>query len=153
MGAVAVFVEVVDRVVVVAEVPAVDVVHIAVAVIVDAVGLLAASGLAGVGPRLGGEVRVVEVDAVVDHGDHDVRVAGRQVQGLESVDVGIGQALGPVLAQEQLLARVVETPELVEVGLVGRIEVADVAMVDADPEDRGIGLEGGRGGLRPRSSR
>ena len=39
VGAVEVLVEVVDRVVVVAEVPAVDVVDVAVAVVVDAVGL------------------------------------------------------------------------------------------------------------------
>ena len=54
--AVEVVVEVVDGVVVVAEVPAVDVVDVAVAVVVDAVGLLAAARLAGVRPGLAGEV-------------------------------------------------------------------------------------------------
>ena len=55
--AVEVVVEVVDGVVVVAEVPAVDVVDVAVAVVVDAVGLLAAARFARVRPGAGGEVR------------------------------------------------------------------------------------------------
>ena len=71
--AVPVVVDVVDGVVVVAEVPAVDVVDVAVAVVVDAVGLLAAARLARVRPRPLGQVRMAEVDPVVDDRDDRAR--------------------------------------------------------------------------------
>ena len=82
------------RVVVVAEVPAVDVVDVAVAVVVDAVGLATAARFAGVRPGAVGKVRVAEVDAVIDDRDDRRRVAGRDAERLAAVDVGIGRALG-----------------------------------------------------------
>jgi hypothetical protein len=71
MRPVEVVLRVVDGLVVVAEVPAVHVVDVAVRIIVDLVVLLAAARLSGVDPRLAGEVRLAEVDPVVDHRNDD----------------------------------------------------------------------------------
>ena len=84
-----VVVEVVDGVVVVAEVPAVDVVDVAVAVVVDAVGLLAVTALAGVRPGARGEVRMAEVDPVVDDRHDRAGRPGRDRECLRGVDVGV----------------------------------------------------------------
>ena len=87
MGAVVV---VVVRIgVVVDEVPSVEVVDVAVAVVVDAV----AGNLAGVGPDVGLEVGMVEVDARVNDGHHDRRVAQGMRPGAGSIDpVGTHEA-------------------------------------------------------------
>src|SRR5262249_42153650 len=53
------------------EVPAVDVVDVAVSVVVDAV----ARDLAGVHPDVGSQVRVIDLHAGIDVGDDEVRVA------------------------------------------------------------------------------
>src|SRR5262249_24139846 len=91
---------VVERFVVVRdEVPAVDVVDEAVAVVVDAV----AGDLARVGPDVGGEVGVVVVDAGVDDRDDDAAARGDGVPRLGGVDVGVGDAAG--------LPGVVQAPE------------------------------------------
>ena len=71
VGAVVVARPVVDGGVVGVEVPAVDVVDVAVPVVVDAVG-----GLAGVRPDVGRQVWVADLDALVDDAHVDVRVAG-----------------------------------------------------------------------------
>ena len=84
--AVTVVAGIVDRRVVMAEVPAVDVVDVAVAVVVDAV----AGRLAGVGPLASREVRVAEIDTVVDHRDDDARLALLDAERLESVDIDVG---------------------------------------------------------------
>ena len=89
-----VLVEVVDGVVVVAEVPAVDVVDVAVAVVVDAVGLLAVAALARVRPRPRGEVRMAEVDPVVDDRHDRAGRPGRDAERLAAVDVDVGRAAG-----------------------------------------------------------
>ena len=68
--AVTVVAGIVDRRVVVAEVPAVDVVDVAVAVVVDAVARGVSPGLVHARAR---EVRVAEVDTVVDDRDDDAR--------------------------------------------------------------------------------
>ena len=65
---------------------------------------------------------MAEVDAVVDDGDDHARVSGREAQGLEAIDVGVGEPLGPGLALVQRLAGVVQAPELAAVRLVGRVE-------------------------------
>ena len=117
MGPVEVVAEVVDRVVLVAEVPAVDVVDLPVRVVVEAVGLLAQAGFARVDPGPAGEVRVAEVDAVVDDRDDKARSPGRDPVRLERVDVGIGLAFGAREALEQALAGVMEPPQLLPVGL------------------------------------
>ena len=96
---------IVDGGVVVGEVVAVDIVDVAVAVIVE----LVARDLAGVGPQVVAKVRVVHVDALVDHGHHRVGAAGGRVPRLRRVDVGVGRPAG--------LAGVVEAIELV----VGRV--------------------------------
>src|SRR5262249_38854679 len=104
VGAVAV---VVHRVrVIVGEVVPVDVVAVAVAVVVDAI----ARDLARVGPDVRGQVRVVVVDAGVNHGDDGVAGAGAGVPGLRGVDVGVGDAA--------VGAGVVEPPEVVEARVV-----------------------------------
>ena len=75
--------------VVVDEVPAVDVVDVAVAVVVDAV----AGDLTGVGPDVGLQVGMVEVDTGVDYCHHDRRVAQRMRPGTGGIDpVGTGEA-------------------------------------------------------------
>src|SRR5262249_1932266 len=77
---------VVDRVVAVDEVPAVDVVDVAVAIVVDAV-----DRVVGVGPGVGTEVWVGELNPLVDDADVDrlrAGVAGRpRLLGLAAVDV------------------------------------------------------------------
>ncbi len=75
---------IVDRVVVVVvEVPAVNVVDEAVAVVVDAV----LRDLVGVGEDVGGEVLVKDVHTGVDDGDHDLARPGDVVPGLRRTDV------------------------------------------------------------------
>ena len=131
-----VVVDVVDGVVVVAEVPAVDVVDVAVAVVVDPVGLLAAARLARVRPRPRGQVRMAEVDPVVDDRHDRARRAGRDAQRLATVDVDVGRAAGERRALQDVLAGVVEAPQLAPGGLVGRIGLAVALVVDADLQRR-----------------
>ena len=69
-------------VVVVDEVPAVYVVHLAVAVVVVAIHC----GVARIGPELAGKVGVVHVDAGIHHGDADHRAALRGVPGCGRTD-------------------------------------------------------------------
>ena len=88
------------------EVPAVHVIHVAVAVVVDVVP----GDLTGVGPEPGGEIRVGDVQPRVDHRD-DHPLAGGHVPGGESVDVGAHDAA--------VQARVLEAPEVLAV-VVGR---------------------------------
>ena len=90
------------------EVVAVDVVHVAVAVVVQAV----VGDLAGVGPHVGHEVGVRVVDTRVDHSDLEVRVAGEDVPGLHGVNVG---ARSPAR-----LPGVVEAPKIGEPLVVRR---------------------------------
>jgi hypothetical protein len=94
--------------VVVGEVVAVHVVHVAVAVVVEAV----ARDLAGVGPDVGREVGMGVVDAGVDDRDDHRRIAGREVPGLRRVDARVGCPPLP---------GVVQAPELPE-RRVGRDE-------------------------------
>ena len=61
----------IDVVAVAREVPAADIVDITVAVIVHAVG-----GVVRIDPDVGGQILVVEVDALVDHADNDVAATG-----------------------------------------------------------------------------
>ena len=126
--------EIVDGVVVVAEVPAMDVVDVAVGVVVDAVRLAAAARFAGVRPGTRREVGMAEVDAVVDDRDDRARAAGRDPERLASVDVDVGGAAGAGRPEEQVLAGVVEAPQLVPVRLVRRVGVAIAPVVDADPQ-------------------
>src|SRR5215210_6115966 len=108
MGAV----EVLDRVVVVAEVPTMHVVDIAVAVVVDAVGLPTAAGFTRVRPRPRREIRMREIDAVVDDRHDGRRIAGRDADRLAGVDVDVGRPAGPRVALIDVLPRVLEAPEL-----------------------------------------
>ena len=141
MRAMEVLVEVVDRVVVVAEVPAVDVVDVAVEVIVDAIGLATAAQFAGVRPGAVSEVRVAEVDPVVDDRHDRGRVAGRDTERLPRVDVGIDRAAGVWDAAEQILTEVLEAPQLVPERFPGRVRIQEAAMVDANALDVRVGAE------------
>ena len=94
---------VVERIgVVVGEVPAVDVVDEAVAVVVDAV----TGHVARVVPGIGRQIRMVVVHAGVDDGHHHAAGAGGRVPRLRGIDVGVDDAAR--------LAAVVEAPELAE---------------------------------------
>ena len=102
---------VVERVVVVVhEVPAVDVVDVAVAVVVDAVARTARARLARVRPDVRREIGVVPVHARVDHRDDNRRASGRGRPGLGSVDVRIRGSRGGL----HRLTGVVQAPELAE---------------------------------------
>ena len=121
-------------VVVVREVPAVDVVDEAVGVIVDAV----AGDLARVRPGVGRQVGVRVVDAGVDDRDDHAGGTGEDVPRLDGVDVGVHRAGG---AAPVSLAGVVHAPELAEHrvvrGLVGVEDIVRLRVLDV-----GVGLEG-----------
>ena len=75
--------------VVVDEVPSMKVVDVAVPVVVDAV----VGNFAGVGPDVGLEVGMVEVDARVDDGHHDRRIAQGECPSTGRIDpVGTREA-------------------------------------------------------------
>ena len=83
------------------EVPAVDVVDEAVAVVVDPV----ARDLAGVDPQLARQVGMGRVDAGVEH-RHDRPGAGGDVPGLGGVDVDVvGVVQAPLLASDGSLEK------------------------------------------------
>ena len=120
-------------VVVVDEVPAAVVVDQEVAVVVEGVALEAPTGLAGIGPDVVGQVRVLHGHAAVDDADHHRRIARRGAPGLGSVDVGVGGAEGAV---------VVERPLRGELGVVGRGR-DPVDEVGLGEGDLGLGFQGG----------
>ena len=68
MGAVVIYRPVKDRVVVVVEVPAVDVIDITIVVVVDVIAV----DLKGIDPDVVDEVGMVNLDAFVDHTDDDI---------------------------------------------------------------------------------
>ncbi len=90
VGAVAVVSGVMERRVVVAEVPAVDVVDVARCRRRRCRWSL--RDLPRVGPGPPGQIGMAEVDAVIDDGHHDLGHAERDAQGLEPIDVDVGQA-------------------------------------------------------------
>ena len=94
---------------VVHEVPAVDVVDIAVAVAV-----LTVLRLVGIDPHVGGQVGMIPLHAVVDHGDHDPRIARAELPRLVAVDVGAGA--NPRI--EIRIARIDVVPLLAQIGIV-----------------------------------
>lgn len=110
-------------IVVVDEVPAVDVVCVAVAIIVDGV----AAGLVGIGPDVCGQIGMVDVDAGVDHRHHDVLRTRRQAPGPGGVDV--------VAAGAGILAVVLQVPLGCQKWVVRQ----------RSGPDRKIGLEPGHG--------
>jgi len=79
------------------EVPPIDVIDVAIAVIVHAGG---ARSLSRVLPDA--QVRMIGLHAIVQYSDHDVAASGRESPGFRSIDVGVGGAPG--------LARVVQMP-------------------------------------------
>ena len=93
---------------VVGEVPTVDIVDIAVAVVVDAV----TRRLAGVAPDVRREIGVVVVDAGVDHGDDHGPRSGGDIPRRRGIDVGVGKPA--------CLPPVVEPPQAAEGGIVGK---------------------------------
>ena len=100
------------------EVPALPVVAIAVAVVVDAVGALVAvervrAGLARVERDLVGEVGMARQHARVDDADGDARAGGLGPR-LGDVHVGVrcpGRVVAAAAGQEHLLADVLQAPE------------------------------------------
>ena len=93
------------RVAILAGVPAVHIVDIAVAVVVEAVGLLAITRLAPVDPRLSGELRVREVHAVV-HDRHDHARAGDAGPRGGDVDIDVRlREIGPDVPAARVLQR------------------------------------------------
>ena len=102
------------------EVPAMDVVHQAVAVIVDAV----AGDLVRVGPDVGGEIGVVGVDTTVDHRNHDRGKCVGEIPGSGCVDA----------------LRAEEPPKRSGFGVVARRDVD--GGVERHVTDRRMGLEG-----------
>src|SRR4029079_17100708 len=126
-------------------IPSGGVVAEAVVVVVDAVRLASATRLARVGPQVRGQVRVRARDAAVDHGDSHGWVPAGQIPGLRGVDVGVRRAG----RTGHGLTRVVQAPELTEVGVARDAERAAVA-VRLRVEDAGLLLEPlgglGRGG-------
>ena len=102
---------VVGRVIVVVhEVPAMDVVDVAVGIVVDPVVFAAWAGLSRIGPDVCGEIGVVPVHARVDHRNDDRVTPGRRRPRLWRVDVGVGRS-GRAFHG---LADVVQAPELRE---------------------------------------
>jgi hypothetical protein len=123
-----------DGGVVVEEVPAVDVVGEAAAVVVEAVR----GRLAGVRPDVGLEVWVADVHALVDDADDDLPAPRRRVPGGLGVDVGARGALR--------LPRVFERPLRGERRVVRRGELApDVVGLGVDDVGaRAQRLDGGQ---------
>jgi hypothetical protein len=106
---------VVERfVVVVDEVPAVHVVDVAVAVVVDAVVLAARTRLPGIRPDVGRQVGMVVVHPGVDHRDDDGVASGCRRPGFWSIDVCIRRSGRAVHG----LTRVAYSPELSHVLVV-----------------------------------
>ena len=103
----------------VGEVVAVDIVHIAVGIVVNAV----AGDLARVGPDVVHQIGVRVVDPGVDYADEDVG-AGLDIPRFRRIDIGIGGSAA--------LAGVVEPPEVGKVGVVGdcRIDRKGVVRLD-----------------------
>jgi hypothetical protein len=94
------------------EVPAADVVDLAVAIVVG----LVAGDLTRVAPDVRRQVRVIPGHAAVDHGHHGRRTPLVAVPRLRRVDVGVGRAHGAVDG----LAGVVQAPQVAEMRVVGR---------------------------------
>src|SRR5262249_11513451 len=118
------------------------------------VGLVEGGGEGDVGdlllvePDVVDEVRVGQVDAGVDHAQHDLLTAGGQVPRPRRLDVGAG---GAGLAADDL-AGVLQVPLAAEEGIVGDRAARQVVEVGLDaaavghPLQRGAQLVVGRGG-------
>ena len=108
-------------VVVLCEVPASEIVDLAVAVVVDAVGPLAAPVFARIDEHVRRQVRMVRHDAAI-HDGHPKRrpEAGAKAPALGGIDVGI-RCAGDVV---DLLPRVLEAPEAGEPRVVGSRHLA-----------------------------
>ncbi len=111
------FLRVEHGIVVVAEVPPVDVVYVPVSVIVNAV----VGYLAGVDPNVLGEIRVVYVGACIYDGDYHLGRASVKHPGICRIDVGVVHRLPahagiPVFRREIL---VVKAPHAVEIRIIG----------------------------------
>ena len=138
---------VVDRVVVAREIPPVHVVDVAVAVVVDAV-----DRIEGVGPDgaagAGAEVRMVEVDALVEYADVDRAVRGgrRGGPGVRCVDVRVDRATPAAHG----LAGVLQRPLLREVRVVrlSRVDPVGLGVLHRD-----IGAQDGDQRLQRRTTR
>jgi hypothetical protein len=124
------------------EVPAARVVDEAVAVVVDAVRLAAAAGLARVVPDVRLQIGLAEVDARVDDGHLHVGGPGRLVPGRGRVDVGSHRAGGAL----DRLARVLHAPLGAEEGVVRDRTRVDVG-VRLGVEHARVALEAAHGVL------
>ena len=127
MGSVIVGAAVVDAGVLAVEVPAVDVVDVAVAIVVDPGGLAV---LAGIDPDVGLQVRVADHQPLVDDPHHHLVVATQAgvPQRQCAAAVGVGRRGGGAL----------HAPQVVQIGVVG-VGLALVDPVRLDEFHRGIG--------------
>ena len=132
-GAMRAVVMVVHRIAIkIREVVAVEVVHEAVVVIVDAV----ARDFAGVDPDVVGQVGMGVIHAGVDDGDDHIAAAGVEIPGGGRINVRVGRAAG--------LPGVVHSPEFAEAGIVGRGDGFD-AIIRLGINDPGHAVEGLQG--------
>ena len=92
------------------KIPPVDVIDIAVAVVIDAVS----GNLAGVGPDIGGQIRMIDVHTGIDDGHHDIAAAGGHTPGFKRIDVGIIGAVGPV----HILTGVMQPPQAAKIRVI-----------------------------------
>ena len=114
------------------EVPAVDVVDAAVAVVVEAVRLAPAARLARVGPHVGGEVRMGRIDPGVDHGDGHLGRAGRDVPGLGRADGGHV----PLVGEQRVVRRGGLAHDPIGLGVDHAVHVLEVRDGGADADAR-----------------
>src|SRR5690348_3045426 len=115
-------------VVVVVEVPPMNVVNVPVGVIVDAV----AGDFARVGENVGSQVRVVQLDGVIENRNHHVGTACSDIPGFWRVNIDTRFAA--------TLAGVIQGPLLGEVGVIGA-EFGSLLLkkIRLRPNDRGTG--------------
>ncbi len=113
------------------EVPAVDVIDVSVAIVIDAVEFFQ-----GVDPDVRGEIGMGDIHAGIDDADDDGGGARGDIPGFGGVDIGIGDAAG--------LACVVEAPEGREACVIGK-GLCGVKDVIGFGEEDGIGFRGEAG--------
>ena len=118
------------------EVPAVDVVDEAVAVVVEAVRVAAGARLARVRPQVGAEVRVRRVDPGVDHGDGHLRRAGRHVPRLGRAD----GAHVPLVGEQRVVRHRGLADHMIGLGVDHADHALEVSDGSADA-DAGLGVD------------
>ncbi len=117
---------------VVVEVPAVDIIDVAIAVIIQSV----AGNLPRIGPDLPGQVSVVDIHSGIHDGDENLRQALHEGPALRSIDIHVRDSR----IAEDRLTRVLQPPLERPVEIGDRLSPVDV--VGLDPLDLAAGLQG-----------